>query len=97
RGVATFDALNQYGLPYDTTGTGKPLLFADSLTSQYIDLSIYQPSDSIYLSFFYQPQGNGFYPEPPDSLNLYFKRENNTWTRLWYAPGNVLQPFKQVM
>lgn len=97
RGVATFDALNQYGLPYDTGNTSKPLIFADSLTSQYIDLSTYQASDSIYLSFFYQPEGNGFYPEPQDSLNLYLKRENNTWARVWFAPGAQLHAFKQVM
>jgi hypothetical protein len=48
-GVATFDGLNNFGLPYSTINeTGA----ADTLTSHYINLS-YPASDSIYLSFYY--------------------------------------------
>ncbi|MEZ5015997.1 MAG: T9SS type A sorting domain-containing protein [Flavipsychrobacter sp.] len=94
RGVATFDALNQFGLPYEAVNSNSK--YADSLTSQRIDLSTHVPSDSIYLSFFYQPQGNGFYPEPEDSLML-FMRTTNAWTLVWSTPGNTLQPFKQVI
>ena len=80
RGVATFDALNEFGLPYDTLNNGN-LVDADSLTSLPIDLSSNHPSDSIYLSFFYQPGGNGFYPRPEDSLMLYFKKDNGVWKK----------------
>lgn len=95
RGVATFDALDQDGIPYDPV-SNTTLLYADSLTSQQIDLSGYQASDSLYLSFFYQPEGNGFYPEPEDSLMLYLKKPNG-WTRVWKVPGERTHEFKQVM
>ncbi len=95
RGVATFDALDQDGIPYDPV-SNTTLLYADSLTSQQIDLSGYQASDSLYLSFFYQPEGNGFYPEPEDSLMLYMRRTNG-WARVWMVPGERNHEFKQVM
>jgi hypothetical protein len=96
RGVATFDALDGGGIPYNTTNRNA-LLTADRLTSQPIDLSAYQPGDSLYLSFFYQPQGNGFAPETQDSLIVYFKRRNETWLKVWSKEGTVSQPFRQVM
>jgi len=96
RGVATFDALDRTGLPYDTLSNGD-FRFADSLTSQPIDLSGYTPGDSLYLSFFYQPQGNGFYPLPGDSLILFVKIVYGDWEPVWRMPGSRLQPFKQVM
>jgi hypothetical protein len=96
RGVATFDALNKRGRPYDTVNRNA-LYFADSLTSQPFDLSTFNPADSIYLSFFYQPQGNGFSPEPNDSLILFFHHQSGAWQRVWSVGGTVLQPFRQVM
>lgn len=96
RGVATFDALNRYGRPYDTVNRFN-LLFADSLTSRQFDLSTYTPQDSLYLSFFYQPQGNGFSPEVSDSFQLYFHKKQGGWGLLWSVPGSEVQPFKQVM
>ncbi|HRO42969.1 MAG TPA: T9SS type A sorting domain-containing protein [Flavipsychrobacter sp.] len=96
RGVATFDALNWQGGPYDSTNIFS-LLYADSLTSQSIDLSFHNPGDSIYLSFFYQPQGRGFAPEVQDSLMLYFLRSDTTWTKVWAKEGTTLDSFRQVM
>jgi hypothetical protein len=96
RGVATFDALNAQGAPYDSFNNAT-LLYADSLTSQSIDLSSNTPGDSVYLSFFYQPQGNGFYPEPDDSLMLYFKKTSGAWQKVWGQEGSTLQQFTQVM
>lgn len=98
RGVATFDALNEHGLPYETQNKGL-LRYADSLTSKPIDLSSYTEADSLYFSFFYQPQGNGFDPQTQDSLMLYFRRANTSspWMRVWRAAGTTLQPFTQVM
>lgn len=92
RGVATLDGLNQFGRPYyaDQLGSG----FADSLTSVSIDLSTYGPLDSIYLSFYYQPQGLGFAPEAKDSLFLYFKNNLNQWVRMWETKGTPYQGFK---
>jgi len=96
RGVATFDALNKYGRPYDTVDR-YDLLYADSLTSQPFDLSNYQPKDSIYISFFYQPQGNGFSPEASDSFQLYFHRKEGGWAQVWAVPGADVQDFQQVL
>lgn len=96
RGVATFDALNAQGAPYDSTNPNN-YRYADSLTSQPLDLSNRQPSDSIYLSFFYQPQGNGFAPETQDSLLLFFRTSTSKWNRVWAQEGTTVQPFRQVM
>lgn len=96
RGVATFDALNKKGRPYDTVDK-YAVDYADTLTSQQFDLSSYTPGDSIYLSFFYQPQGNGFSPDPPDSLALFLHKQSGPWERVWAAGGTSVQPFRQVM
>lgn len=98
RGVATFDALDENGLPYEKSNRSL-LRYCDSLTSQTIDLSTYTAADSLYFSFFYQPQGNGFDPQPGDSLMLFFRRASSTspWVRVWRAEGSTVQPFKQVM
>lgn len=96
RGVATFDALNQRGRPYDTINA-LAVYYADSLTSRTFDLSGFVPGDSLYLSFFYQPQGHGFMPEPHDSLMLFFQNKNFQWQKIWSVPGSALQPFKQAM
>jgi hypothetical protein len=96
QGVATFDAINQFGFSYHPTGL--PASYkADSLTSQPIVLSGLQAADSLYLSFFVQPQGNGFKPDQYDSLLIYFLNNNGDWIRIWAIGGTPLQPFKQVM
>ena len=77
-GVATFDALNDQGLPYDDANW--VTFTADHLTSRPIRTdSVFSPTplslspkDSLFLSFFYQPQGRGDEPEPWDSLLLQF-------------------------
>lgn len=98
RGVATLDGMNEYGWPYDPVVSTR-LLYADSLTSQAIDLTANTSADSIYLSFFYQPQGNGFYPETGDSLILYLKKNTSTgaWVKVWSVAGSTVKPFQQVM
>jgi hypothetical protein len=94
-GVATLDGLDQSGTPYNfavPTSYG----LADHLTSQPIDLS--SVIDSVYLSFYYQPQGNGNKPETKDSLRLeFFRLSDSTWVRMWGIPGSPNQSFKKVM
>jgi hypothetical protein len=51
----------------------------------------------VYLSFFYQPQGNGFYPLVQDSLMLYMRTQYGGFVKVWSAQGTSLQPFQQVM
>ncbi|MFT4062571.1 MAG: T9SS type A sorting domain-containing protein [Edaphocola sp.] len=98
RGVATFDALDQYGALYAVNTDNYTRFDADTLTSLAIDLSSKTPSDSVYLSFFYQAKGYGFLPKSSDSLNLYFLKSNGVWQKIWSAaPPDSLQAFVQVM
>lgn len=96
RGVATFDGLNAQAGPYDSLNM-TALVYADSLTSQPLAMAAHTPADSIYLSFFYQPQGFGFAPEESDSLMLYFRKKNNAWTKVWGKEGGEIAAFTQVM
>lgn len=97
RGCATFDAISQYGIPYDTVNP-YTLRYADSLTSKPIDLSSYTAGDSIYLSFMYQPGGKGFLPDRFDSLMLYFRPKTGTaWRKVWSLRDTVVHEFRQVM
>lgn len=96
-GVATFDGLNQFGIPYDTllnTFNPRP---ADTLRSLSIDLSGYTPADSLYLSFYFQAQGLGDTPNNNDSLILEFLRFNGTWSKRWGVNGQAFNEFKIVM
>lgn len=94
-GVATFDGLDSIGYPYDflnPTSWG----IADYLTSKTIDLTVV--TDSVFLSFYYQPKGIGNQPEPKDSLRLeFFRKSDSTWVRQWAVPGSALASFKKVM
>jgi len=94
-GVATFDGLDSTGYPYNF---GNPTSYgpADTLTSQPIDVSTI--IDSVFLSFYYQPQGNGNKPETKDSLRLeFFRLSDSSWVRMWSMPGMPNQPFEKVM
>ena len=87
-GVATFDGLDYTGMPYDWTALPTSSALADNLTSKPIDLR-FLPSDSVYFSFFYQPQGNGNAPETNDSLVLQFKSpgDTNAFQNVWAHEG----------
>ncbi len=55
-------------------------------------------SDSLYLSFYYQPQGITLNePEANDSLVLEFKNSSGNWVHAWSHKGTALVPFTQVM
>ncbi|MFA6400580.1 MAG: T9SS type A sorting domain-containing protein [Salinivirgaceae bacterium] len=88
-GVATFDAINNLGYLY-TTLSEIPSQ-ADTLTSRYINLSGVNP-DSLFLSFYYQPQGFGDQPEPDDSLILQFITPDTIVT-VWAANGISFNDF----
>ena len=96
-GVATFDGLDRTGYPYNTVATSYGR--ADALTSVPIDL-LYDAGDSIYLSFFYQPQGlsGDDQVQPGDSLLLeMYAPDEDEWFLQWYTPYIALAPFQQVM
>jgi hypothetical protein len=99
-GVATFDGLAANGFPYNFVA-GVAAQPADTLTSKPIDLN-YPAGDSVYLSFYYQPQGLGNDPQPDDSLLLEFKAPgSSTWMYAWSKQGGALTAsdtgFKLVM
>lgn len=100
-GVATFDAINDTGAIYP--GATTTPFKADSLTSLPIrldsiltgTLDAITAADSIYFSFYYQPQGIGSdAPEKGDSLLLSFYSPHlNHWYCVWSSPGMKLDTF----
>lgn len=94
-GVATLDALNYDGSHYKHASS-LPFI-ADYLTSKPLNLA-YNVSDSIYLSFYFQPQGLGEMPETNDSLCLdFFDPDGRKWETIWAVPGSPLKNFERVM
>lgn len=94
-GVMTFDGLDANGYPY-AIGTATTN-YADYLTSKPIDLSGYDLSDSIYISFLYQSEGLGDVPEPSDSLVLeFYSKSQGQWFHIWSDSGTVVAPFRLV-
>ncbi|RPH30758.1 MAG: T9SS C-terminal target domain-containing protein [Bacteroidales bacterium] len=88
-GVATFDAINQYGKLYSHLTTNS--LPADNLTSQPINLNLPE-IDSIYLSFQYQPKGLGEEPDPADSLMVEFlSTAEGKWIKVWAASAHFTE------
>jgi hypothetical protein len=99
-GVATFDALDGQGFMH--SNASQFAFGADTLTSQPIRLdSIKDPSlrpllisDSIYFSFYYQPQGKGNAPEKQDELILeFFSPTLDNWFQEWSSEGMRLDTF----
>lgn len=92
-GVATFDGLNKLGYPYLMSAPVSYSGPADFLTSTHINLhststQTYVPTDSIFLTFYYQAEGFGEAPEANDSLCLdFFKPNQNKWQKVWGAKG----------
>lgn len=104
RNAATLDVLDEYGEVYDYA-ISNPFI-AEYLSSTTIRLdSVFEPTpkaltpaDSLYFSFFYQPQGNGNPPENPDSLVLEFgflEELDTVWNHVWSTPGRTLSQFLQ--
>ncbi len=86
-GVATFDGLDERGYPYDFSVDQFSSRLSDYLTSKPIDLN-FPVADSIYFSFYYQPQGLGNAPAPRDSLVLEFKAPGGSWNGVWAKSGS---------
>jgi len=94
-GVVTFDGLDEFGHPYalGTTTSG----YGDYLTSKVIDMTSASISDSVYLSFVYQPEGNGDVPEETDSLIIeFFNSAIGQWDWVWSTKGSASHEFKMV-
>jgi len=94
-GVVTLDGLDSSGYAYDISIANNNG-YADVLLSQSIDLN---NLDSVFLMFYYQPQGYGDNPQLEDSLFLEFLALDSTglkvWNRVWGVPGTTVQEFKK--
>ena len=102
-GVATFDGLDSLGHPYASLGSSSAWGDADFLTSAPIDMlnnplgGVYTVADSVYLSFFVQPEGIGDAPEEKDSLVLeFYDMDSDEWVFMWKQTGSELTNFEQV-
>ncbi len=88
--VATLDGWDASGNHYslDPQESGK----TDSLLSRPIDLTEVPSSlqNTLFLSFFYQMEGNGDKPNDIDSLILQFKKPDNSWETVWPLPGELV-------
>lgn len=96
-GVATLDAVNEVGSIYPNASIDPKTFSADLLTSHPINLD-YPASDSLYLSFYYQPAGLGLIPKEADSLCVDFYNPSlDSWSTIWQITGDTVRPFKQAM
>lgn len=92
-GVATFDGLDKKGYPYFINNPVSYSGPSDFLTSKPINLEatsshVYSPADTIYMSFYYQAEGNGEAPESNDSLSLdFYKPRQKAWKKVWGVKG----------
>jgi len=87
--VATFDGLDSLGKPYNPTD----LLakgFADKMTSRGIKLDQIPVTEktSVFLSFYFQYQGNGEPSDRDDNLSLWFKDANGSWEKVFEATSD---------
>jgi len=104
RNAATLDVLDANGRVYEYA-ISNPFV-AEYLTSARIRLdSIMEPepralspADSIYFSFYYQPQGNGNKPELHDSLVLQFgtTTEHQEFLYLEYQTYSIAEIFAEM-
>ena len=85
--VIEFDGLNNDGYPYSNdSGYG----VCDVLVSDKINLSSKSLGDSLYLSFFWNFNINGEFPDYEDSLKIDFLNINDEWITVWDANGGLL-------
>ena len=80
-GVASFDGLDDKGYPYaiNTASRG----YGDYLTSKNIDLSGVKLSDSLYISFLFQPKGFG---DPPENISVGSQQQQDSFCLQLYRP-----------
>jgi hypothetical protein len=96
-GVATLDALDADGAIYAHATLSPTTFVADHLTSKDINLQ-YPASDSLYLSFLYQPGGLCDLPEEEDSLMVdFYATDSSQWINVWRIPGSSFHEFKHAM
>jgi len=95
-GVVTFDGADFNGNPYDFVNVFRSGI-GDRLVSQFFDLELERPSDSVYISFYWQAEGFGETPATDDSLRLQMIDRNGTWSTIWSVGGTASEeilPFR---
>ncbi|MFT7086455.1 MAG: hypothetical protein ACJAV5_002183 [Vicingaceae bacterium] len=95
-GVATFDGLNERGLPYNFDIALR--VVADYLPSVPLRLGNLLDTN-VYLSFFYQPKGLALdKPEKEDSLIVeFYNASTKRWSGAWNSIGFAADTFSQVI
>ena len=91
-GVCTFDGLDWNGLPYTPLASVNSSTVCDVLTSRRFNLTNYDPSDSLILSFWWEAQGKGYAPSQVDSLQLQinipaWNTAGEVWKTVWFHEG----------
>jgi len=95
-GVATFDGLDEFGVPHNGFLDPSAYGVADFLTSKPI--ALLDTMNAVYLSFYYQAQGIGNKPQSTDSLVLeFFNTVTLTWHNIWSVPGTATHNFRHVI
>lgn len=84
--VAIFDAFDRSGNAYSTNTMAKGL--ADSLVSKRINLSSYNTSSNVFLSFFWQEGVGEQAPDGDDYLILSFRNSEGAWEEVFRQNGN---------
>jgi len=82
--VGTFDGIDSLGRPYSINlASAKGI--ADKLVSRPLRLDLVDPlkRDLVFISFYYQYEGNGEQPDPGDELSLWFKNDSSEWKKVW--------------
>lgn len=87
--VATLDGARANGSAHNASSEEPGA--ADSLVSCPIDLSVVVPSkrSSVFLSFWWQIQGNGETPEENDSIRLQLLDSTGLWHTAWVQSGST--------
>jgi len=84
--VASLDGVNAQGSPY---AASEIVDSVDALTSQVIELGNV-PTDllpTVYISFWWQPEGRAELPDSRDSLVLRFLNSDGEWINVWSTTG----------
>jgi len=96
QGVLTFDGNSRLGEPYQQGNLVSGV--ADRLFSHYLDLSGYNATSGLRLSFALQPQGRGEAPEANDSLVVLFRTPAappQDFVQVFSLRGGTAQGFRQ--
>lgn len=91
-GVCTFDGLNWAGQPYDMLASVNSSMACDELISRHFDLTNFDQSDSVMISFWWEAQGRGYAPNQNDTLLLQvnipaWNTTGENWKTVWFMEG----------